>query len=296
MLWKDADDYRDVLVPFVEEGLAAGEPVMVATVAEHEEWLREGLGAAAGRVRFVDMARMGRNPSRIMPAWQVFLNGAERGQPIRGIGEPIWPERRPEEIAECQLHEALLNIAVDPQMPFWVVCPYDVSGLPESVIDEAQHSHPALLQTDGYQGSGSYGGRAHIDSMFGATLEELGGISAATTYNSMTVGLLYAFVATHAASAGLSSDQSSSLAAWCQRLAAGSVHRGAASGRLEVWDRSHAVVCELTDDVTISDPLVGRRTPLAADVDGLWYVNQSSDLVQLRSNASGTTVRVYVWK
>ncbi|GAA3626406.1 sensor histidine kinase [Microlunatus ginsengisoli] len=296
LLWSNADDYRELLVPFVEEGLAGGEPVMVATIAEHEEWLRDGLGASARSVRFVDMAAMGRNPSRIIPAWQSFLDSAERGQPIRGIGEPIWPGRRPQEIAECQLHEALLNIAVDPGLPFWLVCPYDVAGLGSSVVEAAACSHPALLQTDGYHGSGGYGGRAHVDSLFTAVLDELSGVPTETDYRRSTVGRLYPFVATEASRAGLSPVQASGLAAASQRLAAGSLQRGAESGRLAVWDQPDAVICELRDDVTIVDPLVGRRRPLAADIDGLWYVNQHSDLVRLRSNADGTTVRIHVWK
>ena len=36
------------------------------------------LGSSAGKVRFVDMARLGRNPARIIPGWQQFLTGARR--------------------------------------------------------------------------------------------------------------------------------------------------------------------------------------------------------------------------
>jgi hypothetical protein len=296
LLWRDADDYRDVLVPFIDEGIAAGEPVMVATVAEHEQWLRDGLGRVADEVRFVDIAQHARNPSRIMPVWQEFLDGAGRGQPVRGVGEPIWPGRRSEEIAEVQLLEALVNLAVDPGLPFWLVCPYDLGSLDPSVVDEARRSHPALLGTDGYRGSPSYGGRSHIESMFEAELEELTGASAAMTYDPSSVGRLYAFVVAQASSAGVSADRAVELAAASQRLAAGSLHRGATRGRLIIWDQADAVICELVDEVRLGDPLAGRRAPLAADVDGLWYVNQHSDLFRLRSGAAGTTVRIYAWK
>ena len=296
LLWNDADEYRDVLVSFIADGLEADEPVMVATIAEHEDWLRDGLGSAAQDVTFVDMGELGRNPARIIPAWQTFLDSAGRGRPVRGMGEPIWPGRRQVEVAEGQLHEALLNLAVDPETPFWLVCPYDVAGLGPGVVDEAARSHPALLQNDGYRGSGRYGGRAHIDLMFGGEFEDLNGPAVLATYDRATVGRLYEFVAAHAGIAGLPQDRSADLAAASQRLAAGSLHRGAASGRVIVRDQSDAVICELVDDVTIGDPLVGRRTPLAADVDGLWFVNQNSDLVRLRSNAAGTTVRIYAWK
>ena len=40
-MWRDADDYASVLTSFVEDGLAAGEAVMVAVVRRHANWLRE---------------------------------------------------------------------------------------------------------------------------------------------------------------------------------------------------------------------------------------------------------------
>ena len=89
---------------------------MVAVIGEHREWLEKSLDGQADEVAFVDMGELGRNPARIIPAWQDFLD-AHAGRPVRGIGEPIWPGRRPEELLECQLHEALLNVAVDPEDP-----------------------------------------------------------------------------------------------------------------------------------------------------------------------------------
>ena len=41
--------------------------------------------------------------------------------------------------------------------------------------------------------------------------------------------------------------------------------------------------------------LAGRREPIPADFDGLWFVNHHCDLVQLRSSDLGTTVRVHSW-
>jgi hypothetical protein len=55
-MWRDADDYSSVLTPFVEDGLAAGEAVMVAVVRRHANWLRESLGSQSRKVKFVDMA------------------------------------------------------------------------------------------------------------------------------------------------------------------------------------------------------------------------------------------------
>jgi hypothetical protein len=58
----------------------------------------------------------------------------------------------------------------------------------------------------------------------------------------------------------------------------------------------HALVCEVADDTVVDDVLHGRREPFKDDHDGLWLANQLCDLVQMRSTAAGTTVRVHTWR
>jgi hypothetical protein len=99
---------------------------------------------------------------------------------MRGIGQPMWPGRRPEELVECQLHEALLNVAVDPEIPFWLICPYDAEALSPAVVAEVQRSHPVIVEAASYQGSIRYAGRAHLDAMFAADLTVLVGQPIAT--------------------------------------------------------------------------------------------------------------------
>ena len=59
LLWHTAEDFTDTLVPFVGEGLDAGEPVMVAVTPQHTAWLQEALGECSdpgGAVRRHDVA------------------------------------------------------------------------------------------------------------------------------------------------------------------------------------------------------------------------------------------------
>ena len=74
--------------------------------------LRDALGTDARFVDFADMRELGRNPGRIIPAWRDFIAAHPRRRSgIRGIGEPIWAGRERDDVVECQLHEALLNLA-----------------------------------------------------------------------------------------------------------------------------------------------------------------------------------------
>jgi hypothetical protein len=266
-------------------------------VRRHADWLREGLGTQARKVKFVDMAKLGGNPARIIPAWQKFVDQhSGLGRPVRGIGEPIWAGRRPEEILECQMHEALLNVAVDPKIPLWLICPYDLKGLDPSVISEAHRSHPAVMDGDRYHGNSQYGGRAHVEAMFSSDLPELEGKPAEYSFTPESVDRVFNILTLEAYGAGLWSDKVTEVAATTRRLASCSLRRGAIEGTIRIWDAPHALICEVSDDTMIDDVLAGRRALASSDRDGLSAANRKCDLVQLRSTESGTTVRLHMWK
>src|SRR5262249_30332473 len=84
-----------------------------------------------------DMTQLGRNPACILPAWQAFVD--RHDGPVRGIGEPVWRGRGGAELVECQLHEALVNVAFD-EADFTLLCPYD-RALAPAVLREARCPH-----------------------------------------------------------------------------------------------------------------------------------------------------------
>jgi len=264
--------------------------------ALHTKWLRDALDGQA-EVEFVDIDELGRNPAQIIPIWQQFLDTRSGPfRPVRGIGEPIWPGRRPEELVECQLHEAMLNIAIDPDTPFWLICSYDAVTLSPAVLEEAHRSHPAIVDAGSYQGSAHYTGRAHVDEMFAADLSELVGRPIATVVTAHNVSRLYTYIKLELYVAGLPAGAAGDLAAATQQLALNSLQRGAAEVTVQLWSQPHALICEVVDDTVIDDVLLGRRVPVEDEHDGLWHANQVCDLVQMRSSSAGTTVRVHAWK
>jgi len=296
-LWHDRTDFTDGLVPFISEGLAAGEPVMVAAVVEHTDWLREALGPDADQVTFVDMAELGRNPAKIIPAWQKFIDVEAGGsRPARGVGEPIWAGRGTDELIECQLHEALLNVAVDPMTPFWLVCPYDAEQLDPVVIDEAYRSHPVVIEADVYKGSTQYAGRAHLEVMLGAELPALTGEPTTIPFSAKNIDRLPMFLKLEGHVAGLALQPATGLACATYGLARASLQRGGTGGVIRMWRQPRSVVYEIVDDTYVDDPLAGRRAPLVDSSDALWTANQLCDLVQLRSTPAGTIVRLHCYR
>jgi len=285
-------------VPFITDGLAAGQPVMVAVAEPRLELIRVALGADASRVRLVDMAVLGGNPARILPAWRAFVDDcAQNSMPSRGIGEPIWAGRGPAELVECQLHESLLNVAVDPRTPLWLRCPYDVDALSAAVIEEAHHSHPMLVEGDRLTASTVYGGVAHVAAMFGRSLPAPSQAATGFPFGPPDLGALRAFVLGQACAAGVSAERAGDLAVAIHELAVNSLRHGGGAGHAQLWQEAGALVCEVSDAGRIDDPMVGRTAPAASQEGGrgVWLANQLCDLVQIRSTSGGTAIRVLTW-
>jgi hypothetical protein len=67
LLYHDRQEYAAHIVAFVRQGLAAGEPVLVATPDANLHLIRAGFGQDAAGVQLRDMSVAGRNPGRIIP-------------------------------------------------------------------------------------------------------------------------------------------------------------------------------------------------------------------------------------
>jgi len=297
-LWSGGQEFLAGSVLFIRDGLRASQPVLVAVTQTRIELLRAALGDDAHLVEFVDMAELGRNPARIIPALRTFLERhAADGQPVRCIGEPIWPGRRPAEVAECQFQEALLNLTFDLDTPLWLLCAYDVQALAPDVVTEAHRSHPALVESDAYRGSTLYGGAHHASTVFQSDLPAADVSAWWRRFTALDLVAVREDVHGQALGAGVPAETSADLALAVHEVATNSLVHGSGSGELRIWREPGALLCEVHDEGRISDPMMGRVTP-AWDNEGgrgLWLVNQVCDLVQVRSGASGTTVRIHIW-
>jgi anti-sigma regulatory factor (Ser/Thr protein kinase) len=218
-------------------------------------------------------------------------------RPVRGIGEPIWAGRRSAEIAESQLHEALLNLAVEPDTPLWLRCPYDVDALDAAVVEEAHRSHPIVVDTDAYRGSTAYGGAHHAGTVFQSDLPEPLVATESMLFGREDLIELRHAVRQRALAAGLEDGRADDLTLSVYEVATNSVRHGGGRGSLRIWEEPGVLLCELHDSGRIADPLVGRRAPGAGGENGrgLWIANQLCDLVQVRSTDAGSTVRLLSW-
>jgi anti-sigma regulatory factor (Ser/Thr protein kinase) len=278
---------------FIRRAVSSGDPVLVIVSGPKIELIRRELGPDAEHVGFADMADVG-NPARIITAWRAFVAEHTGAAQLWGIGEPIYPERSPAELAECQLHEALLNVAFDADTPFSLLCPYDLEALADDVIDEAHRTHPYVASGEARPAASTF---QPIDAAgpFARQLPPRPADAARMAFETGGLGRLRTFLAGQARRAGLAEDSAAALIMAINELATNSLRHGGGHGEVHVWRDSDSLVCEVSDQGHITSPLVGRIPPALSHGfgAGLWLANQLCDLVQICSSASGTTIRVH---
>lgn len=290
LVYEGAGEYLAGAVPFLHAALEAGEPALVAVGRAQTELIQSELGEDAKRLRFAVMEEVGHNPASIIPLWRDFVDEAG-GRSVRGIGEPVWADRSPAALDECQRHEALLNVAFAPRPAWSLLCPYDAGSLEDEVLEKVDHSHSSVCRH----------GRREESSSFDPSPDCFSGKlpPPATTPEVVSFGLselseVRNRVADAARRAGMDQLGIADLVTATSELAANSVMHGGGSGTLRLWTEGERLLAEVEDDGLIEEPLVGRLRPGIRQEGGLWLANQLCDLVQIRSGPQGTTVRLHV--
>jgi anti-sigma regulatory factor (Ser/Thr protein kinase) len=297
LLYAGRDDFVRRTGAFLRDAVAAEEPALVVVDAAKIALLREELGDAAGGVQFADMAEVGTNPARIIPAWREFVTrSAPTGRRLRGIGEPIWPERTAPELVECERHESLLNVAFAGSPSWWLLCPYDTEALPAAVLDGARRTHPFVLEDGVSHESADYYGLSAIGAPFAEPLPDPPASALELAFGDGPLEALRWLVGRAAEEAGLAATRVADVVLAVHELATNTLRHGGGRGTLRIWREPDALICEVADAGRLDQPLAGRERPLAAQPGGrgLWLVNQLCDLAQIRCFEAGSVVRLHM--
>jgi anti-sigma regulatory factor (Ser/Thr protein kinase) len=136
-----------VVVPFLQDGIDAGEPVVVAFGPHNEKSLRAAMDTSKLTVVRADEQYL--RPAVAIRKYRELLaeytaGGAQQIRvvgdvPHPGVGEPWdWWAR----------YEAAINHAYD-DFPVWGLCPYDTRTAPEAVLEDVRRTHPRVATADG---------------------------------------------------------------------------------------------------------------------------------------------------
>ncbi|MDH6565603.1 anti-sigma regulatory factor (Ser/Thr protein kinase) [Streptomyces sp. SAI-117] len=293
LFYQGEQEYLQGTVPFVRDGLTAGEPVAVAVPGPNLAVLKAALGEDVARVKFLDMTEAGRNPGRIIPRVLRAFADTHRHTRVRIIGEPIWAGRSTVEYPACVQHEALINPAFEGR-EVTILCPYDVDRLDDQALTDAHATHPVVISGGRERPSTSYA----PDDVVERYNQPLEPPSAAEelTFRAHQLPEVRHFAVEQAARLGLSGVRLEDVALIVAELTTNSVVHGGGFGTLRTWAEDGQVVCEVRDHGHLSDPLAGRRPPARDRLGGrgLLLVHTLADLVRIHTRPGGTTVRCYI--
>lgn len=292
LLYDSPGEFAAGVARFVQAAVQAGGPVLVACAGTSLDLLRPRLDGHGEVVTWADMREIGVNPARLIDRIRLFA-GQHRGRATWCVQEPAWSARSPEELGEVIRHEALVNLALA-DVPVSVLCPYDMR-LGTGLIASVERTHPALVR-DGRRGPSSSYAANTVPNECDLPLSTPPVIAETLRYHDDLSGVRD-FAASRAQRAGLPPRRVGDLVIAVSELAANTFAHTSGPGTVTLWVTESEIICQVSDSGQITDLLAGRlrRDPAAAGGGrGLWVVQQVCDLVEIRTSAAGTVIRLHM--
>jgi AcrR family transcriptional regulator len=149
LVYASDEEFLARVVPFLRDGVAAGQPAIAAVTPNKIALLRDALGQASERVSFIEASTQYRRPAHAIAEYRRRLD-AELSRPnvelVRVIGElPFGPTAQ--QNAEWTRYESVINLGFA-DYPAWVVCAHDTRALPEQLVADALRRHPFVSTSD----------------------------------------------------------------------------------------------------------------------------------------------------
>ena len=146
--YRSDDEFRALIVPFVEEGVAAGEPVVIGYDTRKVRLLRSWLARPSDVTFLVDTSLYATPAAAIENYRQLFERHLATGaQQIRIAGDVPHPGNGGR-FDGWDRYESAVN-AVWQDYPVWSRCLYDATTAPDEVRDVVERTHPRLVSPAG---------------------------------------------------------------------------------------------------------------------------------------------------
>ena len=287
-------EFRALIVPFAEEGIAAGEPVILGYDDRKSGLLRSWLTDPAA-VEFIAGDSLYATPARAITAYRrlfEFHCAMGAGQ-IRVAGDVPHPGNGGR-FEGWDRYECAVN-TVWQDFPVWGLCLYDTATAPAAVIDAAERTHPRIVSVSGgrhpsgrYQGVSEFEGFAVAPDPLEqhAPLIELTGCSAADARHALRqVGL-----------GRLPDALLADLLLGTSEAVTNALLYGDPPATVRIWaGPDRIVVCVCDSGPGPANPLAGLIPPASSAADaelGLWLTHQLDIDVALIYSDDGFTVRL----
>ena len=291
--------FLEFAVPFCQDGIKEGEPVLAITTQANLEQLGAALGDRSGLLDYGESAYLGRRAHERIAAYLRYWRRHRRDTPhgrVRVLSEPIWTGRSTRERIAWHRMEACLNVLLE-GTDIWMLCPYDLRTSGGDVLDNALRTHPHLLGGDhGPAPNGSFAGAEtfiqRCDAAVSPQVPPRGTPVAILT----SLATLREYTTERAGELGLYGERAELLT-----VAANEISLYLSMGEqdpvtVRIWDRFGAITCEIRRrGERAIDPFSGYRPPGAqyAPGDGVWLARQLCESLDIRSGGGSCVVQLH---
>ena len=287
------------VVPFLRDGLSAGEPVGIACSDRASHLLAAEI-LPSPRIRVFNQQDVYRRPAAATSTWQQFIQdelaaGAPR---VRVIGEVDFGNE-PVDCGPWAHYETATNLLAG--NPAWHLCLYDTRRLPPEVLDVGQLTHPHQRV-----GTTRVPNPRHVDPVEYLRRDQHRPDPLEATPPTLAVdhlrdadgvaGVRRAVRSAVNRIAPGSSGEDFTIAV--NEIVTNALRHGRPPIRLRLWATPRRSLCTVADSGSgIDNPLAGY-VPAHADLSrggmGLWLARQLCDQVQLSTTAAGFTARLAI--
>jgi anti-sigma regulatory factor (Ser/Thr protein kinase) len=298
LLYGSEEEFLAGTVPFIRDGLERGDPIWIVTTVRNAGWLRVSLGTDARQVVFGECSQWYRHPARALASLHRAVRVGVGGQRLRLIGEPLWTARTGPESTERARLESLVNVALASANAS-LVCTYDTRVVDSEVVAQVARTHPELVVNGGVQPSPSYADPTVFNAECDRSpLSEPPPSALRLAFDRLgQLATLRTFMTSYAIWAGAPTQAVEQFVQAVDEVATNAIEHGGGSGVLRVWTSPQRMSCEVSDSGEgLRDPLAGHLPPPPGRTGlcGLWLARQFCDLVEVRSDPAGTTVRLHL--
>ena len=300
LLYDDRQQLVDTTVPFLLDGLAAGDAAVVAAGTGTASAIRDALDGDP-RVHVLERGDVyrARTPSAITTfrrlAEERVAGGARQvrvvGEVDFGVTERDW--------LEWMRYEAVINAALA-DWPLWGLCVFDTRTLPEPVLESALRTHSSVATPAGRSPNPDFVQPADYLRQLPVPVEPLEAAPPRLWARDVAdfIGLRHA-VAAELATVHASRDLIEDYLLAVDEMTSNALRHGKPPVSLRLWVGEDRIVCSIDDGGQGStDPFAGYGPAHGEDLSrggmGLWLARQLCDHVDLAADDDGARVRLTV--
>jgi anti-sigma regulatory factor (Ser/Thr protein kinase) len=292
LVYESQDEYLACAMPFLKEGLEAGEGAIVAHTRPGLAAMREALGSDAAAVRFVDVSSTYTRPARTLAAYhEVFVDELGKTPALRVVAD-VQFGADPREWDLWMGYEAVFNRSFG-HLPAWILCSYDGRRVTDSVLEGVWRTHPEVVTDDVWNASEHYEDPDHLLRLVTpepSAVLDLRSIEFGQTVEEVREGLARAL-----ADEPVSEAKALDMLLATTEVADNAIEHGGGIDEVRVGHARGRFVCEVVDRGDgFDDPSAGYLAPREGFGAGLWVARQLTWRLEFFRSSHGFTARLWV--